>query len=140
MTDLKPSSSTEDHAPTTANPWKRTALLFVGHLVNDGFASFFAPLLPLLIDRLDLSLAMAGLLGTVRIVVNSLMQPGLGYLVDRAQRPLLVVLGPILTVIAMSLIGRVANFTQLLVIMLVAGAGTALFHPAAAALVGAAKH
>jgi len=125
---------------TTPNPWKRTALLFVGHLLNDGYASFYAPLLPLLIDRLDLSLAMAGLLGTVRIVVNSLMQPGLGHLVDRAQRPLLVVVGPILTVIAMSMIGVVGRFEQLLILMLIAGAGTALFHPAAAALVGAAAH
>jgi len=40
---------------STPLPWKRTALLFVGHLLNGGFASFFAPLLPLLIDRLDLS-------------------------------------------------------------------------------------
>jgi len=122
------------------NAWKRTALLFVGHLLNDGYASFYAPLLPLLIDRLDLSLAMAGLLGTIRIVMNSLMQPGLGYLVDRSQRPLLVVVGPILTVIAMSMIGVVGRFEHLLILMMIAGVGTALFHPAAAALVGAGTH
>ena len=122
-----------------ASPWKRTALLFVGHLLNDGFASFFAPLLPLLIDRLDLSLALAGALGTIRIVTNSLLQPGLGHLVDRVQRPWLVTVGPFLTVVAMSLIGRVGNFTQLLIIMLIAGVGTAFFHPAAAALVAAER-
>jgi FSR family fosmidomycin resistance protein-like MFS transporter len=123
--------------PSTSPPWKRTALLFVGHLLNDGFASFFAPLLPLLIDRLDLSLALAGALGTVRIVTNSLIQPGLGHLVDRVQRPWLVIVGPFLTVLAMSLIGRVGSFAQLFIIMLISGAGTALFHPAAAALVAA---
>ncbi len=122
--------------PTRA-PWKRTALLFIGHLLNDGFASFFAPLLPLLIDRLDLSLALAGALGTIRIVTNSLLQPGLGHLVDRAQRPWLVIAGPLMTVVAMVLIGRVGSFPQLLVIMLISGVGTALFHPAAAALVAA---
>lgn len=127
-----------DSASHSASPpWKRTALLFVGHLLNDGFASFFAPLLPLLIDRLDLSLALAGTLGTVRIVTNSLIQPGLGHLVDRVQRPWLVIVGPFLTVLAMSLIGRVGSFAQLFIIMLVSGAGTALFHPAAAALVAA---
>ena len=123
-----------------SSPWKRTALLFTGHLLNDGFASFYAPLLPLLIDRLDLSLAMAGLLGTTRILVNSLIQPGLGHLVDRAQRPSLVVIGPLLTVTAMSLIGLVSSFYQLLAVMVIAGAGTALFHPAAASLIGASKH
>jgi FSR family fosmidomycin resistance protein-like MFS transporter len=124
-------------SPSVSPPWKRTALLFVGHLLNDGFASFFAPLLPLLIDRLDLSLALAGALGTIRIVTNSLLQPGLGHLVDRVQRPWLVVAGPFLTVLAMALIGRVGSFLWLLIIMLISGVGTALFHPAAAALVAA---
>lgn len=126
--------------PKPSSPWKRTALLFTGHLLNDGFASFYAPLLPLLIDRLDLSLAMAGLLGTTRILVNSLIQPGLGHLVDRAQRPSLVVIGPLLTVTAMSLIGMVGSFYQLLAVMVIAGVGTALFHPSAASLIGASKH
>ena len=120
-----------------SSPWKRTALLFVGHLLNDGFASFFAPLLPLLIDRFDLSLALAGTLGTIRIVTNSLLQPGLGHWIDRVQRPGLVVAGPLLTVIAMSLLGLAGGFVPLFAIMVVAGVGTALFHPAAAALVAA---
>jgi len=119
------------------HPWRRTALLFVGHMINDGFASVFAPLLPFLIDRLNLSLALAGLLGTIRILANSLLQPSLGHLVDRVQRPELVVAGPFMTVVAMSLIGRVSGFIPLLVVMLLAGIGTALFHPAAAALVTA---
>jgi MFS transporter, FSR family, fosmidomycin resistance protein len=121
--------------PTSDHPWRRTALLFVGHLLNDGFASFLAPLLPLLIQRLDLSLAMAGLLGTVRILMNSLLQPSLGHLVDRVQRPALVIAGPVLTVVAMSMIGRADSYSLLLLVMVVAGLGTALFHPAAAALV-----
>jgi len=123
-----------------SRPWKRTALLFTGHLLNDGFSGFFAPLLPLLIDRLDLSLALAGALGTIRILANSLLQPGLGHLVDRVQRPWLVVVGPLLTVMAMVFIGRASSFGQLLLIMLVSGVGTALFHPAAAALVAAGSH
>ncbi len=122
-----------------SSPWKRTALLFVGHLLNDGFSHFFAPLLPLLIDRLDLSLALAGSLGTIRIVTNSLLQPGLGHLADRVQRPWLVVIGPLLTVLAMSLVGWAEGFVHLLVIMVISGVGTALFHPAAAALVAAEK-
>jgi len=119
---------------------KRTAYLFIGHLLNDGFGAFLAPLLPLLIQRLDLSLAMAGLLGTARILMNSLLQPGLGHLVDRVQRPWLVIIGPLLSVTAMSLIGRASSYPLLLIIMVVAGIGTALFHPAAAALVAAGNH
>jgi len=52
--------------------WRRaSSLLFLGHFMNDGYGSFFAPLLPLLINRLDLSLAMAELMGTTRILFNS---------------------------------------------------------------------
>lgn len=122
-----------------ARPWLRTGLLSVGHLVNDGFGGFFAPLLPLLIDRLDLSLTLAGVLGTIRIVTNSVLQPSLGHMIDRSGRPGLIVAGPILTIAAMSLLGRATSFAQLLAIMLVAGIGTALFHPAAAAMVTADK-
>ncbi|MCK5247545.1 MFS transporter, partial [Candidatus Bipolaricaulota bacterium] len=75
-----------------------------------------------------------------RILMNSLLQPGLGHLVDRVQRPWLVIIGPLLSVIAMSLIGRASSYSLLLVIMVVAGIGTALFHPAAAALVAAGNH
>jgi MFS transporter, FSR family, fosmidomycin resistance protein len=117
--------------------WTRTALLFFGHLLNDGYSSFFAPLLPLLIVRLDLSLTLAGALGTVLILINSLAQPGLGHLLDRTQRPFLVILGPLLTIVAMSLIGRVGSFEALVGVLVVAGIGTALFHPAAASLVAA---
>jgi len=116
--------------------WTRITLLSFGHLLNDGYGSFFAPLLPLLINRLDLSLAMAGLAGTLHIVFSAFTQPALGYVLDRTQRHLsLVVIGPFLTICAMSMIGRAVSFTQLLVLMAVAGLGTALFHPAAAMLV-----
>ena len=121
------------------NAWRRTSLLFLGHFINDGYGSFFAPLLPLLIDRLDLSLAMAGVMGTTRILVNSFTQPVFGQIVDRMKRPLLVALGPVLTIIAMSMIGTVTRSSQLFFVLIVGGIGTALFHPAAAALVGNVK-
>jgi MFS transporter, FSR family, fosmidomycin resistance protein len=116
-------------------PWARAGLLFVGHAVNDGYAGFLAPLLPLLISRLDLSLTLAGLLGTIRIVTNSALQPSLGHWIDRARRPSLVIVGPLVTVTAMSFIGSAPNFALLVVFLLLAGIGTALFHPAAASLV-----
>ncbi len=119
--------------------WRRTSLLFLGHFINDGYGSFFAPLLPLLIDRLDLSLAMAGIMGTTRILINSFTQPIFGQIVDRMERPFFVALGPVLTICAMSMIGTVTRSSQLFLVLIVGGIGTALFHPAAAALVGGVK-
>ena len=124
---------------TRDRSWRRTSLLFLGHFINDGYGSFFAPLLPLLIDRLDLSLAMAGIMATTRILINSFTQPIFGHIVDRMERPLLVALGPILTICAMSMIGMVTRSSQLFFVLIIGGIGTALFHPAAAALVGGLK-
>ena len=125
---------------TRDRSWRRTSLLFLGHFINDGYGSFFAPLLPLLIDRLDLSLAMAGIMGTTRILINSFTQPIFGHIVDRMDRPFLVALGPMLTVLAMSMIGMVTASSQLFLVLILGGIGTALFHPAAAALVGGARN
>ena len=124
---------------TRDRSWRRTSLLFLGHFINDGYGGLFAPLLPLLIDRLDLSLAMAGLMGTTLILVNSFTQPVFGHIVDRTDRPLLVAVGPVLTICAMSLIGMVTTSAQLFLVLIIGGIGTALFHPAAAVLVGGAK-
>ncbi len=89
----------------------------------------------MLIDRLDLSLGMAGVMGTVRVLINSFTQPVFGQFVDRVNRPLLVALGPILTISAMSMIGIVTTPAHLFLVLIMSGIGTALFHPAAAVLV-----
>jgi FSR family fosmidomycin resistance protein-like MFS transporter len=120
----------------TGAPRKCTAILFPGHLVNDGYGELPSPLLPLLIKRPDLSLAMAGLLGTLRIVINSVTQPVFGLLVDRMERPTFAIVGAAVTVIAMSLVGLAPSHTALALLMLASGLGSALFHPAAATYVG----
>ena len=130
-----------DAMPTTSprRQWMRTGLLFVGHAVNDGYGGFLAPLLPLLIQRLDLSLALAGLLGTIRIVTSSVLQPTLGHAIDRVPRPSLIVIGPLLSVAAIPLLGIAPTYAVLVVLLLVSGIGTAIFHPAAAQLVTAGR-
>ncbi len=119
--------------------WQRAGLLFAAHAVNDGYGGFLAPLLPLLIARLNLSLALAGLLGTIRIVTSSVLQPTLGHAIDRAPRPSLVVVGPLLSVAAIPLLGVAPSYAVLVGLLLVSGLGTALFHPAAAKLVTTGK-
>jgi len=115
--------------------YRRTLVLFLGHMLNDTYASFYTPLLPLLIERLGLSLALAGLLGTVHTVVNSLCQPALGHVADRTRRPWIGAVGPFLTIGSMSAIGLAGSPAALLVLVAIGGLGTALFHPVAAALV-----
>ncbi|HIP99635.1 TPA: MFS transporter [Candidatus Bipolaricaulota bacterium] len=113
-------------------------LLSAAHALNDGYGSFLAALMPLLIDRFGLSLAMAGLLSSVRGTTASFTQPLVGLVADRFGPRWLVLLGPAVTCSAMALLGVLPSYPVLAVALGLAGLGTAAFHPAAAALAGSA--
>ena len=105
------------------------------HMLVDGFGNIYAPLLPLLIPRLHLSLAAAGMLQMVFQLASSVAQLGFGYLADRWRPRVLLIAGPALSVIVLSLVGLADNVWTLGAILVVGGLGGAAFHPPAAALV-----
>lgn len=109
--------------------------LAAAHLVVDGYGNLYAPLLPLVIARLDLSLATAGVLAMVFQLASAVAQLGFGPLADRWRPRWLVLSGPIVAVAALSLIGRANSAVALGAILVVGGLGSAAFHPPAAALV-----
>jgi len=114
-------------------------LLSAAHALNDGYGAFLAALMPLLIDRFGLSLAMAGLLSSIRSSAASFTQPVVGLMADRVGPRWLVLLGPAMTCTAMSILGVLPNYVALAAALVMAGLGTAAFHPAAAALAGGAS-
>jgi MFS transporter, FSR family, fosmidomycin resistance protein len=111
------------------------ALLATTHFVVDGYGNIYAPLLPLLIPQLGLSLAAAGTLQMCFQMATSVAQLGFGRLADRWRPRLLVVAGPFVTVTILSLIGLAPNAWALAAVLVVGGLGGAAFHPPAAALV-----
>ena len=98
-----------------------------GHFVNDTFTSFTAPLLPLLIEKMSLSLTLAGSLWSFT-QLPALLNPFIGYLADRVSLRYLVIFSPAVTVTAMSLLGLAPNYVTLALLLLLAGLGTAAFH------------
>ena len=110
-------------------------LLASTHFIVDGYGNIYAPLLPLLIPQLGLSLAAAGTLQMCFQMANSVAQLGFGRLADRWRPRLLVVAGPVLAVAVLSLIGLAPNAVALAAVLVVGGLGGAAFHPPAAALV-----
>jgi MFS transporter, FSR family, fosmidomycin resistance protein len=113
-----------------------TVLLLAGtHFLVDGFSNIYAPLLPLLIPRLDLSLAAAGTLQMCFQMANSVAQLGFGHIADRWRPRLLLIAGPIVTVSLLALIGLASTPLALGIILVVGGLGAAAFHPPAAAMV-----
>src|SRR2546427_12112271 len=64
------------------------------HFLNDFYVAFLAPLLPLVVAKLNLSLALAGLLATVLTTSAAMTQPFFGIMADPLKRPGLVFLRP----------------------------------------------
>jgi len=100
----------------------------------DGYGNVYAPLLPLLIPRLGLSLAAAGTLTMLYQMAASVAQIGFGHLADRWKPRLLVMAGPVVAVSLLSLIGLARSKAELALILIAGGLGAAAFHPPAAAL------
>jgi FSR family fosmidomycin resistance protein-like MFS transporter len=100
----------------------KVALLSLGHLVVDLYPPFLAALLPLLIERLGLSLTLASLLASILMFSASLSQPLFGILSDRIGGKNLMFWGSIAAAVGMSFIGLLPSYGS--------------FHPQAAALAG----
>ncbi len=125
--------------PSRAEPMlNRSRLLGVtaGHFLNDFHMAWLSPLLPLLVPRFHLTLALAGLLATILTTSSALSQPFFGLAADRLHRSVLVAAGPVLTVVGMTLTGILPSYNVLIVALLCAGIGTATFHPQGAASAG----
>jgi FSR family fosmidomycin resistance protein-like MFS transporter len=105
------------------------------HLVVDAYTNLYAPLLPLLIPHLSLSLAAAGTLAMCFQMANSVSQLAFGALADRWRPRVLVLAGPLLAVVVLSFVGLAVSPLTLGLILVCGGLGGAAFHPPAAALV-----
>jgi FSR family fosmidomycin resistance protein-like MFS transporter len=122
----------------TSSSFRRSRLAVItwGHFLNDCYGSFFAPILPLLIEKLSLSLTMASGLASIASITSAVFQPIYGVASDRIRGRLFIVLGPLLSTVCMSLIGVAPNAALIGVLLLLAGVGSAAFHPQAVAAAG----
>jgi FSR family fosmidomycin resistance protein-like MFS transporter len=115
-------------------------LTATGHFTTDFYNGFLAPLLPIIVVRLSLSLTLAGILLSIFSISNSLLQPISGLIDDRLKRNYLVVIGPLITAIFMGFLGWADHYWTLILILVMSGIGTAMFHPPGAAQVGRLKN
>ncbi|MFH2031556.1 MAG: MFS transporter [Bacteroidota bacterium] len=104
------------------------------HLIHDLFSSFFAPLLPLLINKMNLSFSFVGFL-TVVHQIPSLFNPLIGVIATKMPVRFLLIFAPSITAISMSLLGLADHYIFLVIILLVAGIGSSLFHVPAPVLI-----
>ena len=98
-----------------------------GHFFHDVYSSFLAPILPLLVEKLGISLSMVGLLDVIR-KIPSLFNPLIGIMADRICVKYLIILSPGISAISMSLLGLAPSYTILVILLFVSGISSALFH------------
>ncbi len=106
---------------------RRILVLSVSHFIHDIYSSFLAPLLPLLIEKLSMSLTQAGFLSSV-MQLPALLNPYIGILADRVSVRYFIILAPALTAVPMSLIGIAPSYGILLILLFIAGISVSIFH------------
>ncbi len=99
----------------------------LAHLSHDVFSSFLAPLLPLFIDKMGLTLSAVALLDIARKIPH-LFNPLFGLLADRICVKYVVILAPAVTATAMSFLGLSPSFPVLVGLLMIAGFSAASFH------------
>ena len=98
-----------------------------GHFVHDTFTAVVSPLLPLIIQKLSLTLAQAGSLWGF-LQLPALLNPFIGYLADSISLRYFVILAPAVTATLISLLGLAPNYAILAILLFATGVSVACFH------------
>ena len=109
-------------------------LLSFAHLTHDIYTSFLAPVLPILIQKLGLSVTEASLLDVIRRI-PALFNPYLALIVSRKDVRFFTIISPVTTAVFMSLIGVAPNYIILLILLFLAGISAQIFHISTPAIV-----
>ncbi len=104
-------------------------MLCVAHFFIDLYSSALSAFQPILVERLGLSLAQAGLLGGLLVFSSSTTQPIYGYWSDRLRSRLFTALAPAVAGVFISLLGLAPSYSALIALVLLGGAGISSFHP-----------
>jgi FSR family fosmidomycin resistance protein-like MFS transporter len=109
-------------------------LVASANMVHTTYASFIAPLLPVLIERLSLLKVEAGIFNLIYLGI-SILQPAIGRIADRHNIRRLGLLAPAISGIVMSLFGLAPSYPVALLLMVAVGISSALINATLPALI-----
>ncbi|MDX1514626.1 MAG: MFS transporter [Gammaproteobacteria bacterium] len=113
---------------------RRTArvigLVSTAHFFSHFFMLLLPPLFPMLREVYGVGFTELGLAIAVYSTTTALTQAPVGFLVDRVGARAILVTGLVLESLAFVLIGLFPSYAALIVLMVLAGLGNAVFHPA----------
>lgn len=106
-------------------------LLFLGHTMVDTSQGILPVVVAKLKELFQLSYFQVGLMMMVLNLSSSVIQPIFGYISDKFRTGWFIPIGIIWTAVAMGLLGWVPNYPMAVLLVGLAGLGTAAFHPRA---------
>lgn len=115
------------------------ASLSIAHLLNDTMQSIINAVYPLLKENLALTFSQVGLIIFVYQISASIMQPLLGYILDKKPTSYILPLGMLSTMTGLLGIAYSTRFDMLLISVLFSGVGSSILHPEAAKLTSLAS-
>ena len=111
--------------------------LFLIHFIGDFFQSFIRPLLPVMVDKFDLSLAQVGLITGTATLMAFLIQPVFGYLADHYKSRVILLVGSFVGSICIPMVGIAPYFWIVLLLIGLGSISSTIYHPTAAGMVSA---
>jgi MFS transporter, FSR family, fosmidomycin resistance protein len=104
-------------------------LIFLGHLWVDASQGILPVALVKLKETFAMNYFQMGLVTAILNISSSVIQPIFGYISDRFRLGWFLPYGILWTAVSMGLLGWAPNYTVLLLLVGLAGLGTAAFHP-----------
>jgi FSR family fosmidomycin resistance protein-like MFS transporter len=105
-----------------------------GHFIHDSYTAFVAPLLPLIIEKLSLSLTLAAGLPSI-MQLPAIFNPFIGYLADKVSLRYFVIFAPAATATLIGMMGLASNYGSLAFLFFLVGTSVAAFHAPAPAMI-----
>lgn len=105
-------------------------LVSFAHLLSHLYMLALPPLFPQLRNDFNVGYVELGLTITAYAVTTGLLQTPVGFLVNRIGGQRVLAAGLFLNALCIALAGLATDYWQLVVLMLLAGAGSSVFHPA----------
>ena len=109
--------------------------IFLIHFIGDFFQSFIRPLLPVMANKFELSMAQVGLITGIATFMAFLIQPLFGYLADRYNTRLILLVGSFAGAICIPMVGLAPYFWLVLLLIGLGSVSSAVYHPTAAGMV-----
>lgn len=100
-----------------------------GHFTNDFYMNLIPPILFAFSSSMGLTLTQQSMIAFIIIIGGSLLQPIIGYFLDKICKSVYLIIGIVWISFMMSITGLITNYYLLIVIVGVASIASSIYHP-----------